>query len=148
MAPIRLFTIGFTKKSAERFFTRLQSAGVQKVLDVRLNNNSQLAGFSKRDDLAYFLRSIGGIGYAHSIPLAPTAELLDRYKKVDRDWPAYERDFRALIETRRVETEFAPSDLDGVCLLCSEDKPHHCHRRIVAEYLRDRWGNVEIVHLR
>ena len=144
---MRLYTIGFTKKSAETFFTRLQTAGVRKVIDVRLNNNSQLAGFSKRDDLAYFLRTIGGIGYAHSLPLAPTAELLDRYKKVDRDWPAYERDFRTLIADRHIERTLDRADLDGACLLCSEDKPHHCHRRIVAEYLRDSWNDVEIAHL-
>jgi uncharacterized protein (DUF488 family) len=144
---MRLYTIGFTKKSAETFFTRLQSASVRKVIDVRLNNNSQLAGFSKRDDLAFFLRTIGGIGYDHALPLAPTAELLDRYKKVDRDWPAYERDFRTLIADRHVERTFEPAELDGACLLCSEDKPQHCHRRIVAEYLRDSWNDVEIVHL-
>jgi uncharacterized protein (DUF488 family) len=144
---MRLYTIGFTKKSAETFFTRLQTAGVRKVVDVRLNNNSQLAGFSKRDDLAYFLKAIAGMGYTHSLPLAPTAELLDRYKKVDRDWPAYERDFRNLIAGRRIEKVLDPGDLDGACLLCSEDKPHYCHRRIVAEYLRGSWSGVEIVHL-
>lgn len=147
MNPIRLFTIGFTKKSAEAFFTKLQKAGVKRLVDVRLNNNSQLAGFSKRDDLAYFLRSIARIEYVHRLDLAPTQDLLDRYKKGDRDWPAYERDFTALIEGRRIETTVPRELLDGACLLCSEDKPHHCHRRLVAEYLRDRWGNVEIEHL-
>ena len=144
---MRLYTIGFTKKSAETFFSRLQIAGVRKVVDVRLNNNSQLAGFSKRDDLAYFLRTIGGIGYRHTLPLAPTAELLDRYRKVDHDWEGYERDFRTLIAGRQVERSFTPTEMDGACLLCSEDKPHRCHRRIVAEYLRDSWNDVEIVHL-
>lgn len=144
---MHLYTIGFTKKSAETFFTRLRTAGVRKVIDVRLNNNSQLAGFSKRDDLAYFLRAIGGLGYAHCLPLAPTAELLGRYRKEGRDWPAYERAYRGLIADRRIETTLDPADFDGACLLCSEDQPHHCHRRIVAEYLRDRWPDVEIVHL-
>lgn len=147
MTPIKLFTIGFTKKSAETFFTKLQRAGVKRVVDVRLNNNSQLAGFSKRDDLAYFLRSIGGIDYVHLLDLAPTQELLDRYKKVDRDWPAYERDFQKLIADRKIEQTISPNLLDGGCLLCSEDRPHHCHRRVVAEYLRDRWESVEIEHL-
>src|SRR5262245_66040773 len=96
MQPIKLFTIGFTKKSAEAFFTKLQVAGVKRVIDVRLNNNSQLAGFSKRDDLAYFLRSIAGIEYVHVLDLAPTQDLLDRYKKIDRAWPAHEPDFVAL----------------------------------------------------
>jgi uncharacterized protein (DUF488 family) len=144
---MHLFTIGFTKKSAEAFFTKLQRAGVKRLVDVRLNNNSQLAGFSKRDDLAYFLRSIAGIEYVHRLDLAPTQELLDRYKKGDRDWPAYERDFLALIEGRRIEATVPRELLDGACLLCSEDKPHHCHRRVVAEYLRDRWGNVQIEHI-
>ncbi|MBO0698116.1 MAG: DUF488 domain-containing protein [Zavarzinella sp.] len=147
MTPIKLFTIGFTKKSAETFFTKLQRAGVKRVVDVRLNNNSQLAGFSKRDDLAYFLRSIGGIDYVHLLDLAPTQELLDRYKKVDRDWPAYERDFQKLIADRQIDQTISPNLLDGGCLLCSEDRPHHCHRRVVAEYLRDRWESVEIEHL-
>ena len=147
MPPIKLFTIGFTKKSAEAFFTKLQRAGVKRLIDVRRNNNSQLAGFSKRDDLAYFLRAIAGIEYVHLLDLAPTQELLDRYKKADRDWPAYERDFRRLIAERKIEDTISPNLLDRGCLLCSEDRPEHCHRRVVAEYLRDRWGAVEIEHL-
>jgi uncharacterized protein (DUF488 family) len=144
---INLFTIGFTRKSAEAFFTKLQQAGVKRIVDVRLNNNSQLAGFSKRDDLAYFLRAIAGIDYVHRLDLAPTQELLERYKKGDRDWPAYERDFVALIEKRQIESTVPRKMLDGACLLCSEDRPYHCHRRLVAEYLRDRWGEVQIEHL-
>lgn len=147
MTPINLFTIGFTKKSAETFFTKLQRAGVKRLIDVRLHNNSQLAGFSKRDDLAYFLKSIAGIEYVHLLDLAPTADLLDRYKKLDKDWAGYERDFRQLIADRHIETTVPPTLLDGGCLLCSEDKPHYCHRRVVAEYLRDHWQNVAIDHL-
>ena len=147
MSALKLFTIGFTKKSAEAFFTKLQRAGVKRVIDTRLNNNSQLAGFSKRDDLAYFLRAVAGIEYVHLLDLAPTQELLDRYKKADRDWPAYERDFLKLIADRQIEKSISPNLLDGGCLLCSEHEPHHCHRRLVAEYLRDRWGNVTIEHL-
>jgi len=144
---IQLFTIGFTKKSAEAFFTKLQQAGVKRLIDVRLNNNSQLAGFSKRDDLAYFLKAIAGIEYVHLLDLAPTAEMLDRYKKGDRDWPAYERDFLKLMADRHIETTVPPNLLDGGCLLCSEHQPHHCHRRLVAEFLREKWGNLEIRHL-
>jgi len=145
--PIHLFTIGFTKKSAEAFFTKLQRAGVKRLIDVRLLNNSQLAGFAKRDDLAYFLRSIAGIEYVHALDLAPTQDLLDRYKKEDHDWPAYERDFLQLIANRRIEATVNPQLLDGGCLLCSEHEPDHCHRRLVAEYLRDKWRAVEIEHL-
>jgi uncharacterized protein (DUF488 family) len=144
---IHLFTIGFTRKSAEQFFTRLTAAGVKRLIDVRLNNNSQLAGFSKRDDLAYFLKAIAGIEYVHALDLAPTREMLDRYKKGDRDWPAYERDFRELISRRHIETSVSPEFLDGACLLCSEHEPHHCHRRVVAEYLRDYWSDLRIEHL-
>jgi uncharacterized protein (DUF488 family) len=144
---IRLFTIGFTKKSAERFFTTLADAGVKRVIDVRLNNNSQLSGFSKCDDLAYFLKAIAGIDYLHTLELAPTVELLGRYRAGEQDWPAYERDFRKLIAARKIEKTIPKDVLDSGCLLCSEDKPHHCHRRLIAEYLRDKWGRVEITHL-
>src|SRR5687767_4467702 len=147
MSAIRLFTIGFTKKSAAAFFTKLQQAGVKRLIDVRLNNNSQLAGFSKRDDLAYFLKAIAGIEYVHLLDLAPTADLLDRYKKADKDWPAYERYFLKLIAHRHIESTIPPNLLDGGCLLCSEHQPHHCHRRLVAEYLREKLGNLEIRHL-
>jgi uncharacterized protein (DUF488 family) len=144
---MKLFTIGFTKTTAESFFTRLTRAGVKKVVDVRLNNVSQLAGFAKRDDLRYFLRAISGIGYVHEPAFAPTQPMLDDYKKKGGDWHEYERRFLELIAGRRIETAVAPDELDGACLLCSEDKPHRCHRRLVAEYLVGRWDGVEIEHL-
>ena len=147
MTPIDLYTIGFTKKTAETFFTKLRQAGVKRIVDVRLNNNSQLAGFSKRDDLAYFLKAIAGIEYVHLLDLAPTAQLLEQYKKLDKDWPAYERDFLKLIADRNIESTVPKDLLDGGCLLCSEDQPHHCHRRLVADYLREKWASVEIRHL-
>jgi uncharacterized protein (DUF488 family) len=144
---IQLYTIGFTKKSAEEFFTMLKDAGVARVLDVRLNNSSQLAGFTKKDDLEFFLRAIHGIGYAHLPDLAPTQDILTAYKKEKGDWSVYEPKFLHLMRERRVE-DCSPRDLfDKGCLLCSEDKPDQCHRRLVAEYLAERWGNVEIVHL-
>jgi len=108
---------------------------------------SQLAGFAKKDDLAFFLRTICGIPYEHHPELAPTRELLDFYKKDGGAWSDYEKRFTDLIAKRRIETTLSPEALDGACLLCSEDKPTHCHRRLVAEYLRERWGGVEIVHL-
>jgi uncharacterized protein (DUF488 family) len=145
--PLKLFTIGFTKKSAEQFFAKLQQAGVERIVDVRLHNNSQLAGFTKRDDLEYFLRAIAGIEYVHMPELAPSAELFDRYKKGGQDWAEYEREFDSLIKQRKIETNVPRELLDGACLLCSEDKPDHCHRRLIAEYVRDHWGAVEIKHL-
>jgi uncharacterized protein (DUF488 family) len=144
---MKMFTIGFTKKSAKRFFEMLCASGAKRVVDVRLNNVSQLAGFAKKDDLAYFLREICGMDYVHLEALAPTQELLDQYKKLHGDWKIYEVGFLELMKQRHIE-ETVPKDVveDG-CLLCSEDKPHHCHRRLVAEYLKERWGNVDVSHL-
>ena len=144
---MKLFTIGFTKKSAEKFFTRLKDAGVKRLVDVRLNNVSQLAGFTKKDDLRYFAKAICNIDYVHLPDLAPTAEILDPYKKAKNgDWDLYERQFLELMRVRRIEN--TPREiLDGGCLLCSEEKPHHCHRRLVAEYLKENWGDVEIEHI-
>lgn len=144
---MKLFTIGFTKKSAETFFTTLHEAGVKRLIDVRLNNVSQLAGFSKRDDLAYFARVICGIEYLHEPQLAPTQEILNAFKKNRGAWEDYERDFLALMAERRIESGFRPDQLDRACLLCSEETPEHCHRRLVAEYLRDKWPDLEIRHL-
>jgi uncharacterized protein (DUF488 family) len=144
---MKVFTIGFTKTSAESFFSRLQKAGVEKVLDVRLNNVSQLAGFAKKDDLRYFLKVIGGIDYTHEPKLAPTQEMLDSYKKDGGDWSDYERRFLALMVERRIEQTVPRSVLEGACLLCSEDKPKHCHRRLVIEYLQQQWGDIEVQHL-
>jgi uncharacterized protein (DUF488 family) len=147
MNHIKIFTIGFTKKSAEEFFTRLIRSGVKRVIDIRLNNISQLAGFAKRDDLRYFLHAIGGIDYVHLLDLAPTQEILDVFKKNKGNWSLYERDFLALLSARKVEGKINPELLHEACLLCSEEKPLQCHRRLVAEYLREKWDNVDIIHL-
>jgi uncharacterized protein (DUF488 family) len=144
---MELFTIGFTKKSAETFFGKLRQAGVKRLIDVRLNNASQLAGFSKRDDLRYFLKEICGIDYAHVTCLAPTQSLLDEYRKRGLNWPKYEEQFLLLMRERRIEEQLSRDLLDGACLLCSEEKPNMCHRRLVGEYLKEKWGDVEIAHL-
>lgn len=144
---MKLFTIGFAKKSAEEFFTALQKAGVKRLVDIRLNNTSQLAGFTKKDDLAFFTRRICGIEYVHVPELAPTQEMLDAFKKAKGDWAAYEAQFLALMSQRKVEASVSKERLDGACLLCSEPTPQECHRRLVAEYLSEKWGGVEIVHL-
>lgn len=144
---MKLFTIGFTKKSARRFFELLRSSGARRIVDVRLNNVSQLAGFAKKDDLAYFAKEICGMDYLHLPALAPTQEMLDQYKKQRGDWGSYERQFLELMRQRRVEETISKEEIADGCLLCSEDKPHHCHRRLVAEYLKERWGDVDIVHL-
>lgn len=145
---IKLFTIGFTKKNARQFFSLLQQGGVRKVLDTRLNNVSQLAGFTKRDDLSFFLKEVASIDYEHAEQLAPTDLMLKRYKKGEIGWDDYAVDYQALIQKRRVENLFKPEDLEGVCLLCSEATPHHCHRRLAAEFFQKQLGcGVDIIHL-
>lgn len=144
---MRTFTVGFTKKSARQFFDLLRQSGAKRVVDVRLNNISQLAGFAKKEDLAYFLKEICGMDYVHVPELAPTQAMLDEYKKETHDWSAYEVRFLNLMKERKIEQTVSRDVIADGCLLCSEDKPHHCHRRLVAEYLRDRWGDVEIKHL-
>ncbi|MBF2005697.1 MAG: DUF488 domain-containing protein [Chlorogloeopsis fritschii C42_A2020_084] len=144
---VSLFTIGFTQKTAQKFFDTLVNAGVKRVIDTRLNNVSQLAGFTKRADLEYFLLKIGNIEYTHILDMAPTKDILDEYKKNNGDWEIYEKQFLQLMKERQLEKKVSPELLDGSCLLCSEAKPHHCHRRLVAEYLRDKWGNITICHL-
>lgn len=144
---MKIYTIGFTRKSAEAFFRLLQDAQVKQLVDVRLNNVSQLAGFTKRDDLRFFTRAICGIDYVHVPTLAPTQDILDAYRKEKGDWQLYERQFLELMAARRVEEAVTRELLDGGCLLCSEETPDRCHRRLVAEYLREKWGDVEIEHL-
>ena len=144
---MRIFTIGFTKRSAESFFETLRASGAKNVIDVRLNNVSQLAGFTKKQDLKYFLRTVCDIGYEHIPLLAPTQQLLDDYKKRNGIWLDYEDRFLALMRERRIEDEISPNLIAESCLLCSEEKPMHCHRRLVAEYLKTHWKNVEIHHL-
>jgi uncharacterized protein (DUF488 family) len=141
---IKVFTIGFTKKSARQFFEALRKAGVRKVVDIRLNNASQLAGFTKKEDLAYFLEAIG---YEHRPELAPTKEILDGYKKKNLTWQTYEERFAQLLAERGVETVLVPADLNHACLLCSEPRADKCHRRLVAEYLQGKWQQVEARHL-
>ena len=143
-----VFTIGFTKTSAANFFGRLKDAGVKTVIDVRLNNTSQLAGFAKASDLSYFLGEIGGIAYRPEPLLAPTQAIIDGWRKEKRPWAEFESSFKALMAERRIEDQISPDALEGACLLCSEDKPHRCHRRLVLDYLQDRWGApLDVQHL-
>jgi uncharacterized protein (DUF488 family) len=144
---MKLFTIGFTKKPAEKFFGMLNEAGVKRVVDIRLNNTSQLAGFAKKEDLVYFLKKIGDIDYTHRPELAPTQDIMDAFKKKKGSWEIYEKKFLALLTQRAVEDTIPKKLLDGACLLCSEEKPQKCHRRLVAEYFREKWPEIEIVHL-
>ena len=147
MSKVKIFTIGFTKKTAAGFFELLRNSGTRRVVDVRLNNVSQLAGFTKKDDLQFFLKTVNGMDYIHLPELAPNKDLLDEYKKHHGDWSVYEKRFLSLMEIRHIENKVSKEVIDGGCLLCSESIPEHCHRRLVAEYLQSKWGHFEIVHL-
>lgn len=145
---MEICSIGFTRKSAERFFDLLDRAGVEQLIDVRLNNTSQLAGFAKRDDLRYFLDRILGAAYVQEPSLAPTQGMLADYKRNRGRWDTYEERFLRLLQEREVEQRldrdfFSPKS----ALLCSEDAPTYCHRRLVLEYLQRHWGDIEISHL-
>ena len=145
---MEIYTIGFTKKSACEFFETLKRAGIRHLIDVRLNNQSQLAGFTKRGDLEYFLRQICGAEYHHQPILSPTKELLDGYRKKEIPWEDYETQFVALLGERQVEKAIDRQLLEvPTVLLCSEPTADHCHRRLVAEYLGGKWGGARIVHL-
>ena len=145
---MEIHTIGFTQKSAAEFFDSLRGAGIRRLIDVRLNNTSQLAGFAKRDDLRFFLREICPADYRHEPALAPTKEILDAYKKKRMSWEEYEPRFLDLLTERAVETSIDRRLFDvPVALMCSEPTPECCHRRLAAEYLAAKWGDVRIIHL-
>ena len=145
---MEIYSIGFTQSTAQHFFGRLNAAGIKRLLDVRLNNVSQLAGFAKRDDLAFFLRELCGAAYTHEPRLAPSQQMLDAYKKHKGNWADYEREFLALMAERRIETELDQAQFNQpTALLCSEPTADHCHRRLVLEYLQAKWGNLTITHL-
>jgi len=145
---MEIYSIGFTQKSAGEFFGTLKAHGIERLLDVRLNNTSQLAGFAKQADLAYFLREICNCAYEHEPLLAPEQEMLDAYKKRKGDWGKYAQEFLALMRSRSIETAISQESFaQRTVLLCSEPTADHCHRRLVLEYLQQAWGGVTIRHL-
>jgi len=147
---MELCTIGFTKSTAEHFFERMKAAGVQVVLDVRLKNTSQLAGFARTPDIQYFLKNLVGSEYIHDPLLAPDDEILSSYKKKQIGWAEYEARFDALMKEREIDEyicgRYAEAAQKRYCLLCSEDTPENCHRRLIAERMSRLLG-LEIVHL-
>lgn len=143
----KIFTIGFTKKSAAQFFGLLRGSGATTLVDTRLNNVSQLAGFTKRDDLQFFAKELCDMDYRHELRLAPSDELLAAYKKSGMAWEVYAAAYLDLIRGRHVEASLRPEDFDNAVLLCSEPTAEHCHRRLAAEYLAAAWGDLEVVHL-
>jgi uncharacterized protein (DUF488 family) len=145
---MKIYTIGFTKKSARKFFELLKDNHIGRLIDIRLKPGGQLAGFAKKDDLAYFLRELLNCEYHHFDFLAPSDDILNIYRK-DRNWRRYERQFEALMDERDMLNHLDPTFFaeKSCCLLCSEDMPDKCHRRLVAERLARQWPGVEIVHL-
>ncbi|GAB7016237.1 DUF488 domain-containing protein [Methanogenium cariaci] len=144
---MKLYTIGFTKKNARQFFELLMNNQVKTVCDVRLNNNSQLAGFTKSSDLPYFLEKIGNIKYVHWVRVAPEKELLKKWQKKEISWRQYEEEYLTMLMRRNIQEMDIFEQLDRGCLLCSEPTAEQCHRRLLAEYLKNSIPDLEIIHL-
>ena len=144
---IRLYTIGFTGKPAEKFFNLLRDAKVRKLVDTRINNVSQLAAFAKFPDLEFFAKEIGNISYEHNIDFAPSKELLSRYRCKKISWEEYEIEYLNLLDLRKIASKTNIENLHENCFLCSEHTPDKCHRRLLAEYLQHVKNDIEIIHL-
>ena len=144
---IKLYTIGFTGKSAEKFFTLLQNNAVERIVDTRANNSSQLSGFAKANDLAFFAKAIGHMDYKHQLDFAPTKDLLANYRNKKISWSEYETEYLNLLDVRKIANKVNIAELHQNCLLCSEHTPEQCHRRLLAEYFQHRYNDIEIIHL-
>ena len=146
---MKIYTIGFTQKTAKEFFEKLKNNNIQLLLDIRLNNVSQLAGFAKGKDLEYFCHELANCQYAHDEIFAPTKELLDNYRAKKVSWEEYEKVFKKIMSDRQIEMIFQKkySKFDNICLLCTEPTPQQCHRRLVAEYIKGHIKGVEIIHI-
>ncbi len=142
-----LCTIGFTKKNAEVFFELLTKNKVKRIIDIRLNKKSQLAGFAKGDDLKYFLKAIGNIEYSYMPEYAPTKELLKGYRDKEISWEEYESQYLKILRDREILKNIDWSLFDNGCLLCSEETATNCHRRLLAEYLATSNKKIKIKHL-
>ena len=144
---IVIYTIGFAKKTAKEFFTSLSNNHIKQIIDIRLNNTSQLAGFAKKHDLEYFLEKMCNIKYIYKPDFAPTQEILDNYKKKVIPWPEYEKKYLEILSQRNIKEKITPEELNMSCLLCSESKPDFCHRRLLAEYFKRIYKEIEIKHI-
>ncbi len=147
---MKIFTIGFTKKTAQKFFELLKDSKIDTLIDVRLNNTSQLAGFAKMPDIEYFLKKIIGIKYIHDDTFAPTEKLLKDYKNRVISWEFYEETFNNIMKSRKIDeyilNKYSDFQDENICLLCSEDMPQKCHRGLVAHYFENLF-NITVVHL-
>jgi uncharacterized protein (DUF488 family) len=145
---MKVYSIGFTKKTAAEFFTALRQAEIRRLLDVRLHNASQLAGFTKRENLPFFLNELCGADYLHEPFLTPAPDLLEGYRKKRISWQEYEPRFRSTLADRAVEKKIDKTLFHiPTVLLCSEVTATRCHRRLILEYLQEKWGGIDIVHL-
>ena len=144
---MNLYTIGFTKKSAKQFFELLKKNQVKCLIDTRLNNKSQLSGFAKKEDLEYFLDKIVNIKYVYKPEFAPSDEILTKYKKGSMSWQEYEEKYLRLLKQRNILKDLDFSLFESACFLCSEHSPQNCHRRLLAEYLKQHNSSLEIIHL-
>ena len=144
---IKIYTIGFTGKPAEKFFNLLRDNHIKTLIDTRINNVSQLSGFAKGSDLEFFVKEIGNMKYEHNIDFAPTNELLSQYRDNSISWDQYEVEYLNLLDIRKVSQKINVESLNGCCLLCSEHTPEKCHRRLLAEYLKHVRNDLEIIHL-
>lgn len=145
---MEIYTIGFAGRKAADFFGKLKQVGIKRIIDVRLNNTSQLAGFSKKDDLQFFLKQICQADYIHEPLLAPTDNLLKDYRKKKCSWEDYKAIFNKLMADREIDNNLNPELFElPTALLCSEAEADHCHRRLIVEYLQEKWGDVKIIHL-
>lgn len=144
----KIFTIGFTGSTAENFFSRLRDAGVKKVIDTRLWADTQLSGFARKKDLPFLLKNLSGADYEHKIDLAPSENILKDFKNKEISWPEYETRYLQLLHDRYIADKLSADDVADTCFLCAEKTPHHCHRRLLAEYLQKEWNTaIEIIHL-
>ena len=144
---ISLYTLGFTKKNASKFFGLLEQNNIKRLVDIRINTSSQLSGFAKDEDLKYFLERIVHIEYIYIPDFAPTKELFNSYREKKLSWEEYEIEYQNLIRTRKVREKYSVDDFDGNCFLCSEDLPDKCHRRLLVEYLKNNRDDIIIKHL-
>ena len=145
---ITLYTIGFTKKSAEQFFELLRKNHIKKLVDVRINNSSQLAGFAKGSDLEYFAKNLCNADYVHITDFAPTKDLLSRWRKEEVNWEQYTKIYLGLLKDRSIIKKYSIKSFNNSCFLCSEETPEMCHRRLLADYLKEKSNEeVRIIHL-
>ena len=146
---MNLYTIGFTQKTARDFFNKIKNNEIELLIDIRLNNVSQLAGFAKGKDLEYFLKELCNCEYVHDDIFAPTKELLDNYRAKKVSWNDYEQVFAEIMDKRNLYERFKSLYMKhkNVCLLCTEPTAEQCHRRLVAEYLKKHIENIEIIHI-